>query len=125
MFGSIALALDMSTAPSEIAPLRCLARAPPYSEEVNLGLILRAASKSAIAFLVCPLFRLTSPRLSRASTKFGRSRSASLQSFNAACRSPPTVRVQQRLLYASTSLGFNRSELSKSLMARLYAPLLA
>src|SRR5207237_9635526 len=122
-FGSIALALDISRAPSVIEPLRFLARPRPYSDEVSLGLILRAPSKSAIAFLVCPLFRLTRPRLSRASTKFGRNRSASLQSFNAAFRSPITVRAQQRLLKASTSLGFSLIELSKSLMARLYAPL--
>src|SRR5258705_479696 len=75
-----------------------LASPRPYREDVNLGLILSAASKSAIAFLVWPLLRLTRPRLSKASTKFGRSRSASLQSFSAACRSPITVRAQQRLL---------------------------
>src|SRR3979490_275818 len=113
----MALALAISKSPSEIEPLRRLARPRPYSDDVNLGLILRAASKSAIAFFVCPLFRLTRPRLSRASTKFGRSRSASLQSFNAACRSPITVRVQQRLLKASTSLGFSRREASTALWA--------
>src|ERR1700730_5223205 len=101
----MALALDISRSPSETEPLRFFARPRPYSDEVNLGLILSAASKSAIAFLVCPLLRLTRPRLSSASTKFGRSRSASLQSFKAACRSPITVRAQQRLLKASTSLG--------------------
>src|SRR3977135_175511 len=113
----MAFALDISNSPSEIEPLRCLASPPPYSDEVNLGLILRAASKSAIAFLVWPLFKLTRPRLSRASTKFGRSRSASLQSRKAACKSPITVRAQQRLLKASTSLGFSRSAESQYLSA--------
>src|SRR3954451_19934249 len=98
MLGSIAFALLISRSPSGIEPLRFLARPRPYSDDVNLGLILRAASKSAIAFLFWPFFRLTSPRLSSASTKFGRNRSASLQSFSAAGGSPMTVRVQQRLL---------------------------
>src|ERR1700692_2133700 len=121
----MAFALDISNSPSEIEALRCLARPRPYSDDVNLGLILSAASKSAMAFLACPLFRLTRPRLSRASTKFGRNRRASLQSFNAAFRSPITERAQQRLLKASTSLGFSLIDPSKSLMARSYAPLLA
>src|SRR4030095_11360940 len=121
----MALALVISSSPSETAPLRGVARPRPYSDDVNLGLIFRAASKSAIAFLVCPLFRLTSPRLSRASTKSGRNRSASLHPLKAALRSPITVRAQHRLLKASTSLGFSLIELSKTLMARLYAPLLA
>src|ERR1700694_5522927 len=115
----MALALVTSVPPSEIDPLRCLASPRPYSDDVNLGLIFRAASKSAIAFFVCPLFRLTRPRLSRASTKFGRNRSASLQSFNAAFRSPMTERAQQRLLKASTSLGLSLIEASKSLMVRV------
>src|ERR1700687_1304405 len=121
----MAFALDISNSPSEFEPLRCLARPRPYSDDVNLGLILSAASKSAMAFFVCPLFRLTRPRLSRAATKFRRHPGASLQSFNAACRSPMTLRAQQRLLKASTSLGLSLIEASKSLMARLYAPLLA
>src|SRR3954451_9122186 len=110
MFGSIALALVMSRSPSATAPLRCLAMPRPYSEDVSLGLIFSAASKSAMAFLVNPLFRLTRPRLSSASTKLGRSRNASLQSFNAARRSPVTLRTQQRLFRASTSFGLSRSE---------------
>src|SRR5438552_949960 len=68
----MALALAISRSPSEIEPFRFLASPRPYSEDVNLGLIFSAASKSAIAFLVWPLFRLTRPRLSSASTKFGR-----------------------------------------------------
>src|SRR5437879_1086362 len=96
MLGSIALALLISRSPSETDPLRFLATPRPYSDEVNLGLIFSAASKSAIAFLVCPLLRLTRPRLSSASTKFGRSRNASLQSFSAAARPPMTVRARQQ-----------------------------
>ncbi len=71
-----------------------------------------------MAFLLWPLLRLTRPRLSSASTKFGRSRSASLQSFSAACEVADHGAGPAAVVVGLDILGLTRSESLKSLMAQ-------
>mgnify|MGYP003694759669 CR=1 FL=1 len=85
IFGSIALALAISSSPSEIAPLRFLASPRPYSDEVNLGLILERGVKIGDRVLGLPALQIDQPAAVEAHRRSsGAAASASLQSFS--CR---------------------------------------
>ena len=57
----MALALATSTSPSEIEPLRCLARPRPYSDEVNLRIDLEGGVKIGDRVLGLPALQIEKP----------------------------------------------------------------